>query len=650
MPTPPAPPGSQRLDAGVHSLSRSSTWQLITLVKFKLGSEQTSWAIPCARSYEGLAWELAPVQSQELDTKQVVIGSCTTNACDVTVPTDPGFYYMLTTTELQSHYAAATSTSSQGVATTIDAAGWYDRVASNLLLQATNGPTPKELYNLSFALQESAQGAIANAPAALTEWVHTQLALRPTLHRAYLRARINPRVEAVGRTGSPRGACDIGSRWNRAALHQRDNGKSIVLSTVSAGGASVVAMYVGGVLRTEVDLNALPKVCSQATCAPFQLDTTYYLCIYNKLSADVSYVGRQLEVGTGCQANPTSSTKYDVTGLQYMLNPPLSFTHLQPPSYASDNSPIGLLDLGPQDATLVPMDTPSTWPTKVPVGAVFFEPATSAGCNPQPKCADGSAASSFCACGLAYVRNNNADLCFHADCVTPGGTGCGTRSNAVGQRCCGGHLTTDAITCADHSSVGCLASSSPPPSNYSIPATGTDASLDTFACETAVRMGAAAMGLPVTRKGVYVNSYSNRPSGCIYYNFSSDTYPDYYGALLNTWAPGPTDTPQSHSKSRAVCVMQTPASGEAWAEADPAPASKYMATDVRLLNELHVTCPLTHRQQVSPETYMRQGGVYYLNDPRLVMLTNTPESPAAENVLEPKSPDSCPNVRASTKS
>ena len=45
---------------------------------------------------------------------------------------------------------------------------WYDRIASNLLLQATHGPTVATVRNVSRALQDSAGSEVANTPAALS--------------------------------------------------------------------------------------------------------------------------------------------------------------------------------------------------------------------------------------------------------------------------------------------------------------------------------------------------------------------------------------------------------------------------------------------------------------------------------------------------
>ena len=54
------------------------------------------------------------------------------------------------------------------------------------------------------------------------------------------------------------GACNTGARWMRAAIRKDDNALSFELRNVSTGtGDWVTAIYIGGVLRTEVDLSKL---------------------------------------------------------------------------------------------------------------------------------------------------------------------------------------------------------------------------------------------------------------------------------------------------------------------------------------------------------------------------------------------------------
>lgn len=89
--------------------------------------------------------------------------------------------------------------------------------AARLLLQGTFGPT-------AAAIGEAVGGSAApfGAAAALA-WVEAQMAKPATLHRAHVRARLNPRVADTGAFAP--GPCAPGSRWNRAALDQLDVGQ-----------------------------------------------------------------------------------------------------------------------------------------------------------------------------------------------------------------------------------------------------------------------------------------------------------------------------------------------------------------------------------------------------------------------------------------
>jgi hypothetical protein len=61
--------------------------------------------------------------------------------------------------------------------------------------------------------------------------------------------------------GRPRGACEPGSRWNRIAIRADDQNKNLTFQLVNMpDGSNVTAMYIGGVLRSEVDFAVMrPK-------------------------------------------------------------------------------------------------------------------------------------------------------------------------------------------------------------------------------------------------------------------------------------------------------------------------------------------------------------------------------------------------------
>ena len=67
---PLAPPQPITLTAGMHSVSRSGAWQLLSLVKVALSPRSSSQPVPCARSYEGHEWEI--VQPREEDQSLLV--------------------------------------------------------------------------------------------------------------------------------------------------------------------------------------------------------------------------------------------------------------------------------------------------------------------------------------------------------------------------------------------------------------------------------------------------------------------------------------------------------------------------------------------------------------------------------------------------
>ena len=72
------------------------------------------------------------------------------------------------------------------------------RAASKLLMQATFGPTRATVDALASAISASvgdAAGSQALIEGPLREWVHEQMQLSPTLHRAYYRSRSSPRID-----------------------------------------------------------------------------------------------------------------------------------------------------------------------------------------------------------------------------------------------------------------------------------------------------------------------------------------------------------------------------------------------------------------------------------------------------------------------
>ena len=280
-PSPPTPP--PLLTTGIQTLPISTRWQLLSIYRLAAGVSSQHYPVECARSYEGNAWELAPTQSHDLGSAMITVSSCTAAACDIIVPPTGSYAFFMVTKDLEEAYATTSAGSSA-----IDAAHWYDRIAANLFMQATNGPTPQGIYDLSLQLQQSANGAIENSPTALSTWVYDQLSKTPTLHRQYWRERTNPKSKETLPIGQTRreflrlplstrprtqpthatcnsrslrsfshtGACSVGARWRRFAITLDDHLKSVVLRNITTpSGNVVIGMFIDGVLRTEVDLS-----------------------------------------------------------------------------------------------------------------------------------------------------------------------------------------------------------------------------------------------------------------------------------------------------------------------------------------------------------------------------------------------------------
>ena len=164
-------------------------------MKVPIGSS-SDVSVRVARSYEGFPWEVVnPRVGPPSSLVQVL--SCDAAACSITIPTDATHAYMV---EVSDHTARFT----YNLGSPLSAITYNERAAARLLTQATFGPTKDSIGNLSAALQA---GGGVGAEAA---WLHEQMTLRPTLHRAYLRQRANPalhdasEVRSAANTRAPR--------------------------------------------------------------------------------------------------------------------------------------------------------------------------------------------------------------------------------------------------------------------------------------------------------------------------------------------------------------------------------------------------------------------------------------------------------------
>jgi cullin-associated NEDD8-dissociated protein 1 len=128
-----------------------------------------------------------------------------------------------------------------------------ERIA-DFLISASFGPMPSDIENFPKG-SDFKNRAIA--------YLKNQMNLIPTLHRAYYRRMANPITIDSTQSGTVRGPCEIGSRWERAALDFYDS-----LAEIKILGGN--QLYVNGEFRTEVSAQFLSKIPS--------IGSTYYIC------------------------------------------------------------------------------------------------------------------------------------------------------------------------------------------------------------------------------------------------------------------------------------------------------------------------------------------------------------------------------------
>ena len=141
-------------------------------------------------------------------------GAVASGACELLLPPMSGYRYRVDVYNMSAKDAAEGKTP-------LDV---RKRAAARFLIHTTFGPTRQELTNLTAWLgsaSSSPSGAAGSAgvvgsvaggsgAAVFEQWIRAQMALPPSLHRAFYRTRANPRPEDNGRM-----ACEVGSRWHR---------------------------------------------------------------------------------------------------------------------------------------------------------------------------------------------------------------------------------------------------------------------------------------------------------------------------------------------------------------------------------------------------------------------------------------------------
>ena len=270
------------LEPGLAVVPVAAHGMLYTLIQLPDDSHATwRYPVPRARSYDGHAWErVEPTDCAEqgcIPDRSLLrsLERCGRSArCTVRVPKDredTGY-----TLVVHRHSVADTDAElCAGLSRCIDIA---DRVAARMLMQATFGPTRDAISGLGGELRARAGKRWADSPSTvrdarftkvLRDWVYDQMDTPMTLHRAYYRARVNPRmkyeVDFIGGGVPP--PCTAGSRWSRYAFRSPDLKQPV---TVYRDGATTTVM-VGSEVRTLLPSTPLSLFLRSSTVPPFLL-------------------------------------------------------------------------------------------------------------------------------------------------------------------------------------------------------------------------------------------------------------------------------------------------------------------------------------------------------------------------------------------
>ena len=319
--------GDTLAPGSTYSVPRSEAGEVLKLARHSAASH---WPTPCARSYDGFGWEVVQPRLGHPDGLVHVL-SCSSSLCEIQIPNDREHAYVLS-----SHTVPATRHDER------------DRAAAHLLIQGSFGPTRADIA----LLQSSGEPAAAHAA-----WVFDQLKQKPSLHRERYRRHANPRLDVVSEVGRPRGACEPFSRWNRIAIRGDDVAQNITFTEI--GG--ITAMYVGGVLRSEVNMSELrpfglgapqskPGIsenCNWCQAGALSLDTTYTIC-----RAQEWPMGK-VDIGTRCTGQLGNTVENKVE----LFNSLLRFDHLAFPPTDRLGEATEVFELGVGDATLHALPT-----------------------------------------------------------------------------------------------------------------------------------------------------------------------------------------------------------------------------------------------------------------------------------------------------
>jgi hypothetical protein len=214
------PAGLEESDvaAGPITLPVSGAFELATLVKVPDGETSgRGSAMPVARSYNGNDWEGTMPDPVSFTCTEAPV------TCSTTLPA--GAVYQLRIYD-------GTSIISQDP----------KEIASRFLTQTTFGPTLDELDSLSASTAEETETAIEG-------WLLEQMEMEPSLHRVYLRRRLNAMTYNKPQT-MMRPPCEEASSWVTFAFSKFDQGRLLDVSLNADGSYSY---SVEGIVRTVVE-------------------------------------------------------------------------------------------------------------------------------------------------------------------------------------------------------------------------------------------------------------------------------------------------------------------------------------------------------------------------------------------------------------
>ena len=184
------------------------------------------------------------------------------------------------------------------------------------------------------------------------------MAIEPSLHRSYYRARTNPRLSgSKAMVGSVRGACDAGSRWIRYALSMRDVNGAIEASQSTSGVTATVRITVGGQLRSELPLALAHSLGFGEIGVTSSSTFSGYVC---SVAERVGGIVRLVPSASGRRSRrlayhvpPSAAATACTNKGQHVavLNPAITYAG----GSAANAGGSALLDLGDSDASFTPL-------------------------------------------------------------------------------------------------------------------------------------------------------------------------------------------------------------------------------------------------------------------------------------------------------